>query len=80
MAQKWITKKKGEENKHVKIETERKPREIELKSVGPTAATLEKQAWDMLGEMTKVTNVDQLLLQMKKYMVRLEITPRSTQC
>ncbi|EQB70768.1 MAG: hypothetical protein AMDU1_APLC00047G0009 [Thermoplasmatales archaeon A-plasma] len=67
MAQKWITKKKGEENKHVKIETERKPREIELKSVGPTAATLEKQAWDMLGEMTKVTNVDQLLLQMKKY-------------
>ena len=27
MAQKWITKKSGDENRHVKIETGRKPRE-----------------------------------------------------
>ena len=30
MAQKWITKKKGNESKHIRIETGRKPREIEV--------------------------------------------------
>ncbi|MHB1708762.1 MAG: hypothetical protein ACYCT2_04720 [Thermoplasmataceae archaeon] len=67
MTQKWITKKKGNESKHVKIETERKPREVQVKSIGPTPAQLEKQAWDMLGDLSRITSVDQLLLQMKKY-------------
>ncbi|MCL4336103.1 MAG: hypothetical protein M1344_02590 [Candidatus Thermoplasmatota archaeon] len=67
MVQKWITKKSGDESRHVKIETERKPREVQVKSVGPTPAQLEKQAWDMLGDLSKITSVDQLLLQMKKY-------------
>ena len=67
MTQKWITKKKGNESKHVKIETERKPREVQVKSIGPTPSQLEKQAWDMLGDLSKITSVDRLLLQMKKY-------------
>jgi len=67
MTQKWITKKKGNESKHVMIETERKPREVQVKNIGPTPAQLEKQAWDMLGDLSKITSVDQLLLQMKKY-------------
>ena len=67
MAQKWITKKKGNENKHIKIETEKKPREIEVWDVGQSPSELEKQAWNMLGEISKVSTVDQLLLQMKKY-------------
>ena len=67
MAQKWITKKKGNENKRIKIETEKKPREIEVWDVGQSPSELEKQAWNMLGEISKVSTVDQLLLQMKKY-------------
>jgi hypothetical protein len=67
MTQKWITKKKGNESKHVMIETERKPREVQVKSIGPTPSQLEKQAWDMLGDLSKITSVDRLLLQMKKY-------------
>jgi hypothetical protein len=67
MTQKWITKKKGNESKHIKIETEKKPREIEVWDVGQSPSELEKQAWDMLGELSKVSSVDQLLLQMKKY-------------
>ena len=67
MAQKWITKKKGNESKHIKIETERKPREIEVWDVGQTPSELEKQAWNMLGDLSKVSSVDQLLLHMKKY-------------
>ena len=67
MVQKWITKKKGNENKHIKIETEKKPREIEVWDVGQSPSELEKQAWNMLGEISKVSTVDQLLLQMKKY-------------
>ena len=67
MTQKWITKKKGNESKHVMIETERKPREVQVKNIGPTPSQLEKQAWDMLGDLSKITSVDQLLLQMKKY-------------
>jgi len=67
MAQKWITKKKGNDSNHVKIETERKPVEIKVKEVGPTAADLEKQAWDLLGDISKITNIDQLLLHLRKY-------------
>lgn len=67
MAQKWITKKKGNESKHINIETERKPREIEVWDVGQTPSELEKQAWNMLGDLSKVSSVDQLLLHMKKY-------------
>ena len=67
MAQKWITKKKGNESKHIKIETGGNPREIEVWDVGQTPSELEKQAWNMLGDLSKVSSVDQLLLQMKKY-------------
>ena len=67
MTQKWITKKKGNESKHIKIETDRKPREIEVWDVGQTPSELEKQAWNMLGDLSKVSSVDQLLLHMKKY-------------
>ena len=67
MAQKWITKKKGNESKHIRIETGRKPREIEVWDVGQTPSELEKQAWNMLGDLSKVSSVDQLLLHMKKY-------------
>ena len=48
MAQKWITKKKGNESKHIRIQTDRKPREIEVWDVGQTPSELEKQAWNML--------------------------------
>jgi hypothetical protein len=67
MVQKWITKKNGNENKHVKIETERKSREVQIQDIGPTPAQLEKQAWNLLGDLSKITTVDQLLLQMRKY-------------
>lgn len=67
MAQKWITKKNGNENKHIRIETERKPREVQVQGIGPTPAQLEKQAWNLLGDLSKITTVDQLLLQMRKY-------------
>ena len=65
--QKWITKKDGNENKHIRIETERKTREVQIQDIGPTPAQLEKQAWGLLGDLSKITTVDQLLLQMKKY-------------
>ena len=67
MVQKWITKKNGNENKHIRIETERKPREVQIQDIGPTPAQLEKQAWNLLGDLSKITTVDQLLLQMNKY-------------
>ena len=67
MVQKWITKKDGNENKHIRIETDRKPREIQIQDIGPTPAQLEKQAWGLLGDLSKITTVDQLLLQMRKY-------------
>ena len=65
--QKWITKKDGNENKHIRIETERKAREVQIQDIGPTPAQLEKQAWGILGDLSKITTVDQLLLQMRKY-------------
>ena len=67
MVQKWITKKDGNENKHIRIETERKAREVQIQDMGPTPAQLEKQAWNLLGDLSKITTVDQLLLQMRKY-------------
>ena len=67
MVQKWVTKGKGEDRKKFAIETERKPVEVHLKSTGVTAGQLEKQAWSILGDLSKVTTVDQLLLRMKKY-------------
>ena len=67
MVQKWITKKDGNENKHIRIETERKAREVQIQDMGSTPAQLEKQAWNLLGDLSKITTVDQLLLQMRKY-------------
>ena len=67
MVQKWITKKDGNENRHIRIETERKAREVQIQDMGPTPAQLEKQAWNLLGDLSKITTVDQLLLQMRKY-------------
>ena len=42
-------------------------REVEIRDLGTSPAQLEKQAWGLLGDLSKITNVDQLLLQMKKY-------------
>ena len=67
MVQKWITKKDGNENKHIRIETDRKAREVQVQDIGPTPAQLETQAWNLLGDLSKITTVDQLLLQMRKY-------------
>ena len=68
MVQKWITKKDGmNESKHVKIETSKKTREVMVSKMEPSAGQLEKQAWAILGDLSKVTTVDQLLLQMRKY-------------
>jgi hypothetical protein len=53
MAQKWITKKKGNESKHIKIQTDSKQREIEVWDVGQTPSELEKQAWNILGGLSK---------------------------
>ena len=58
MVQKWITKKDGNENKHIRIETERKPREIQIQDMGSTPVQLEKQAWNLLGDLSKITTVD----------------------
>ena len=65
--EKWITKKDRNENKHIRIDTERKAREVQVQVMGPTPAQLEKQAWNLLGDLSKITTVDQLLLQMRKY-------------
>ena len=68
MTQIWITKKDGNNNnKHVKIETAGRAREIKISRISPSAGQLEKQAWSILGDLSKVTTVDQLLLSMKKY-------------
>ena len=69
MVQKWITKKDGTKNesKHVKIETTKKTREVMVSKMNPSASQLEREAWAILGDLSKITNVDQLLLSMKKY-------------
>ena len=64
---KWITKKNGNENKHINIESYGTTREVEITKIPPKPGDLEKQAWSMLDNMSRITNVDQLLLQMNKY-------------
>ena len=66
MAQ-WKTLGKGEEKKHVLMEDSRTVREVQVSNPGPSVKDLEKEAWNILGDLSKVSNVDQLLLQMKKY-------------
>ena len=66
-SQRWITKDNGNKKKHVLINTEKKQREVQVKSPGVSPSTLEKEAWDMMGSIANVTTVDQLLLSMKKY-------------
>ena len=67
MTQKWITKGKGDEKRRFAIETDRKQREVQISSIGPSVSDLEKEAWGMLGDLSKITSVDDLLLQLKKY-------------
>ncbi|WMT51242.1 MAG: hypothetical protein RE471_09725 [Ferroplasma sp.] len=67
MSTRWITKKNGNESKHINIESYGTPREVEIKKIPPKPGELEKQAWGMLDNMAKITNVDKLLLQMNKY-------------
>ena len=67
MSEKWITKKNGNESKHIPISSERTVREVEIKDLGTSPKQMEKQAWDLLGDLSKISNVDQLLLQMRKY-------------
>lgn len=67
MAKKWITKGKGEEKKHILMDSSRTVMEIQIKNPGPSVRDLEREAWGILGDLSKVTSVDQLLLQMKKY-------------
>ena len=66
MAQ-WKTLGKGEERKHVLMEDSRTVREVQVTNPGPSVRDLEKEAWNILGDLSKVSSVDQLLLQMKKY-------------
>lgn len=68
MTQKWITKKDGKnESKHVRIDTRGNVRELKVTTMVPSPGQLEKQAWAILGDLSKITVIDQLLLQMKKY-------------
>jgi hypothetical protein len=53
MVQKWTTKKDGNENKHIKIETKRKPRKVQIQDIRPTQAQLEKQACNPLETSAK---------------------------
>ena len=72
--QKWITKGSGDKKKHVLINTDKETREIQVKDLGVSPSTLEKEAWNMMGSLANVTTVDQLLLQMKKYSGTLDLT------
>ena len=40
---------------------------LQLQDIDLTQTQLEKQAWNLLGDLSKITTVDQLLLQMRKY-------------
>ncbi len=68
MATKWITEKDGNSNKHIKID-DRKWKMKKKANVGMIAkpAALEKKAWEMMGSLADVSNVDQMLLGFKKY-------------
>ncbi len=63
MSQKWISKGEGRDRKSFAIETERKPRERALRAsdIGPSVSDLEREAWNLLGDLSKVTDVDELL-------------------
>ncbi len=64
---KWITKGKGEDSKHIPI-SERKPvREVNLPSIEIRPRDLEKEAWDILGSLEKISNIDELMLRLKRY-------------
>ena len=70
MSEKWITKKdeKGE-SRHVRMDPKKSTREktVMATDMGPTASQLEKQAWGILDGLSKVSTVDQLLLELRKY-------------
>ena len=70
MSEKWITKKdeKGD-SKHIRMDPKKSTREktVMATDMGPTASQLEKQAWGILDELSKVSTVDQLLLELRKY-------------
>ncbi len=40
---------------------------MQVQDIGPTSVQLERQAWDILGDLSKITTVDHLLLQMRKF-------------
>ena len=64
---KWITRKnKDGEKKRVKIEDSR-IHGTEIKRIPPSAGNLEKEAWSVINQLDKVTDVDQLLLEIGKY-------------
>ena len=72
MPQQYISKGKGKDRKVFPLNQQKgTPKTIESfeiqqkKKASP--GTLEKQAWDILNNLSKVTTVDQLLLSMKKY-------------
>ena len=71
MHQQYFTKGKGKDRKVIPLKQPKGvPMSIESfdsqkKSVSP--GDLEKQAWNILNNISKVTSVDQLLLSMKKY-------------
>ena len=67
MVEKWITKKDGNESKHIPLRSANKVKSTNVKGIGPSPGELEEQAWGILDNISKVTNVDQMLLQMKKY-------------
>ena len=67
MTERWITKGKGEDRKHILMDDSRQVREIQVNNPGVSVRDLEKEAWDILGSLSEVTSVDQLLLRMKKY-------------
>lgn len=69
MAQRWVSKGKGEDRKKYAIETDRKPqvREVRLNDMGKSAGQLQKQAWDILGGLSNITSMDKLLLSLRKY-------------
>ena len=67
MSNRWITKKnKDGEKKRVRIE-DSKVHGTKLKRIPPSAGSLEKEAWSILDHLDSVTDVDQLLLEMRRY-------------
>ena len=70
MSEKWITKKnENGESKHIRMDSAKTVREktVVATKMGPTVEELEKQAWGILDDLSKVSTVDQLLLELRKY-------------